>query len=159
MTDEELREYLAELGRQVETNTRSLSALGHQVENNRTNLDEHISEVAARQATYEHDTNTRLRRRAFRQFAGLVIAVIVVLSFAGWGLSREGQRIERETRQRDAVSCQDRAEAREGVRLGYVALLEARTSAGNLLVPVDSPVRGVLTNDVLPKLPTITCPA
>jgi hypothetical protein len=124
------------------------------VKENRAACDARVDEVAERQATYESVTHRRLIRRARVQTAGIMLAVLL----GAFVLLRVWQGQAASQRQRDAVSCADRSEAREGVRLGYLALLDAKNPTGAPLIAENSSLRAIITNDVLSKLPPITCP-
>jgi hypothetical protein len=104
------------------------------VKENRAACDARVDEVAERQATYESVTHRRLIRRARVQTAGIMLAVLL----GAFVLLRVWQG--------------------QGVRLGYLALLDAKNPTGAPLIAENSSLRAIITNDVLSKLPPITCP-
>jgi hypothetical protein len=120
-------------------------------------LDQVEIEMAHRKAEHAAITARLDRRRHW--WVTLFLAGIVMAGVAIGGSVQATRAVIHETRQREAETCESRREARQAARAGYIALLAAPNpvDTSRPLIAADSPLRRVLEDDVLAKLPPITC--
>jgi hypothetical protein len=120
-------------------------------------LDHVDTELLERKAEHKAITARLDRRRHW--WVSLILALAVGLGALAAGGYLTFQSLTHELHHLEASRCEATRIGREGNRAGWIALLEARSPANPAqpLIPEGSPLRHILQDDVLAKLPPITC--